>query len=105
MDNNTNILRRYNILKGYSGLSSIQSKIVKVLWRNHRYTRKKLVELTQLPRTTIFDNIRKVTNNLSKRGIVAWDGDDNKGDKKGRTEVLFFLTDEFKTYMDNKLSE
>lgn len=102
MNDNKAIIEHYNNQKNFTGLSHIQTSIVKVLWRTRMYPRSEIVRLTGLSRTTVFDNIRKINGNLYKRGIVTWEEEGIIG-KRGRKKILYYLTDKFKAYMDDKL--
>ncbi|KKN90943.1 hypothetical protein LCGC14_0225270 [marine sediment metagenome] len=73
----------------FKRLTYIQNEIIELLWRNNIYSRSTFVSELETPRTTIYDNLKK----LLERDILIKETLYNE--KRGRPHVLWSLTREY----------
>lgn len=86
----------------YMGI--IPTQIYKLLWKNNRMTRDELLEKLNRPRTTIYDNLKR----MAERGIVESEPEDQDAmfkeyNKRGRPKVFWYLTQTFIIDMEGAL--
>ena len=88
----------------YMYMGIIPTQIYKLLWKNNRMTRDELLEKLNKPRTTIYDNLKRMT----ERGIVENESEEQYAmfkeyNKRGRPKVYWRLTQTFITDMESVL--